>query len=259
MPSVDVRALLLAALRDARNWQAQLPRAHRQLVTLRKSPSPTEILAHPLGTLTVTQAVVPLGITISRFGNARPRGDRLFVIDRATVRNTPVDPATVTEPFARGQFLELSDDERLSAPSFERLPAGVEVAPSTLRHGPAVEAETEYETRIYDAATGQSRVAEPYVLTAERLTVQATVGAAAVRAPSRAGRGKYRRPAVGVKVGWPGYAVATTDELQPRFMPTLATGVARSYTVATQALRKHTALVPEDRGKLQVITTSPGP
>src|SRR6185295_4999895 len=53
---IDVLPRLKEALGNASNWVGQLPDAQHRLVTLRTvTPAPTEVLVHPLGTLTVKQ------------------------------------------------------------------------------------------------------------------------------------------------------------------------------------------------------------
>jgi hypothetical protein len=70
--AVDVLAQLQAALRDARNWSAELPAAQTRVVALRDAPAGTALRVHPLATLVVRQAIVPLNLErdIDRFGDA---------------------------------------------------------------------------------------------------------------------------------------------------------------------------------------------
>jgi hypothetical protein len=253
LPAVDVRDLLLAALRDRRNWSAHVDRAQQNLVALRTTAGATEMLLHPLGTLRVTQGVVPLGVTISRFGEARPRGETRFEITSALVKGATVRRTPVTEQFARAQFLDLSDDEKLGSPSFERMPAGAILGDTAIGHGPAVEATMEYDTFVYDADAGVAQPADPYVMTAAKLAARASVGAAAVNAPARRGRGRYRVARDGIRVAWPRYAVATRDALAVQPVAGTEEGGAVSYTAAVEALRRHEAANPATRGRLQVI------
>jgi hypothetical protein len=259
LPPVDVREPLLAALRDSSNWQGRLPRAGQNLVTLREADDDAEVLLHPLGTLAIRQQVVPLGVTISRFGNARPRGESRFVIDRVTVGGAEVSTTPVTEQFARAQFLDLSDDEKLASPSFDRMAAGVDLGATAIGHGPAVEASAEYDTLIYGATAAPPRPGGRYVLTADRLVALALTGMAALNAPARTGRDKYRRPdADGVRVSWPRYAVASREDLAVQSIAGTEGGMA-SFTAAVQALGRHVAANPADRTRLQVISTSLAP
>ena len=123
---IDVLAELLVALSQPRAWQAQLPAGLGQLVTLRL-PATDGVLLHPLGTLTVRQTVVPLGLSrdIDRVGTGTPGAARRFAITQAAIgpANQSRDP--VHELFAPAQFFDMSDDEKLAAPSFEAMQAGV--------------------------------------------------------------------------------------------------------------------------------------
>jgi hypothetical protein len=248
-----VRGALLAALGDPRNWRAEAPEPRQSLVTLRGGLPTNEILLHPLGRLAVSQQVVPLGLSIDRFGNARPSGPNRFSIDRASVGGTDVSTSPLNDQFARAQFFDMSDEEKLTSPPFETMPAGVEVGASTLGHGPGVEVSTDYETRIYDAATGGSTAGDSYNVTASRLAVLAQLGAAGVSGVARAGGAKYRGAARPVRVGWTRYQVASTDDLSAKAIDGAPAGGARTYTEAVSALRSHTAAHPEQHGKLQVV------
>ena len=151
LPPTDVRTPLLAALGDPRNWQAITPDTRQSLVTLRggQTPGPSDILLHPLGRLAVNQRVVPLGITVDRVGEARPAGGARFSIDSASVHGGSVPISPTRDQFARAQYFDMTDDEKLSSPPFESMTAGVEIGGAALGHGPGVTATTKYETLIY--------------------------------------------------------------------------------------------------------------
>src|SRR5206468_5897112 len=84
-----------------------------------------DLVVHPLGTLTVRQRVVPLGLEIARYGGAQPRDRGPFEIAvQAADGSSGAPEATVEDQFARAQFFDLSEAERLSAPSFEAMAAG---------------------------------------------------------------------------------------------------------------------------------------
>jgi uncharacterized protein DUF6603 len=82
-----------------------------------------ELVARPDAVLEVRQTVVPLGLRLEQFGNA-PVGDQhTFTID---VGDGDLEPAgDVSEWFAVGQFLTLTPAEKLAAPSFESMLAGL--------------------------------------------------------------------------------------------------------------------------------------
>ena len=75
--------------------------------------------------LTVKQSVVPLDLDISRFGQAAPAGARRFTISSVSLGGQGQTTQPVKEFFAPAQFFEMSDDEKLSRPSFEPMAAGV--------------------------------------------------------------------------------------------------------------------------------------
>ena len=123
---IDVLPRLKEALGNPGNWVGQLPAGQRPMVTLREKPgAATDVLLHPLGTLTVKQSVVPLNLDISRFGQAAPAGARRFTISSVSLGGQSQTTRAVKDFFAPAQFFEMSDDEKLSRPSFEPMAAGV--------------------------------------------------------------------------------------------------------------------------------------
>lgn len=120
-PEVNASALVAQALSDDGAWKAIAPGAD-PLVTFREVQR-EQIGVHPYGQLSVRQQAVPLGVPVTRIGRSRVAGGT------ATVAVTPVAGAPASTPttgrFAASQFQELSDDERLSRPSFESFQDGV--------------------------------------------------------------------------------------------------------------------------------------
>src|SRR5207302_1581841 len=81
--------------------------------------------AHPLAVVSCRQRVVPLGMTVTHVGNqplAAPATVDVTALQLAGA--AAPDLAPVTEEFAAAQFLDLSDDQKLSRPSFEPMRAG---------------------------------------------------------------------------------------------------------------------------------------
>ena len=148
--SVDVAPLVRAAFADVRAWSAQLPAGGEALVTLR-SVETADVLAHPLGTLQVRQRVAPLERTLERFGANVPSGARLFRVSGATIGGAGVALAGVDDLFAPGQFRALTDEQKLSLPSFESMPSGVTIGTPDVAHGTPVGVGVVYEQRIVPA------------------------------------------------------------------------------------------------------------
>jgi hypothetical protein len=155
----DVAALLAAELAKPENWSAQLPAGAGALVTLaprRGDPAPR---AHPLGAFVFAQQVAPLGLTLEKFGDSAVAGPARFDIESVTVAGRPVTrPGPVQEHFARAQFLEMSEEDRLTRPGFEAMDAGVEFSSAAFETSAApVRSDLGYETRYLDLAAGQTR------------------------------------------------------------------------------------------------------
>lgn len=218
---VDVFAMLKAALADSRNWQTQLPDSSTFAVSLRP---PTEretaagapMLAHPLGTISVRQRVVPLMLAIRRYGNAPIQGASFFcasflLVDGRSldVDGTPIESELLWEQFALAQYQNLSDEQKLAGPSFSAQPAGLIVADTTFVSSPKV------SIPPADAFDGLQRMPAtalgPTVLSSpphrERVEWCISMGAAA-RSPSRTtGAARYfaaasptRRPGASLHV-----------------------------------------------------------
>ena len=64
LPDVAVLPLLAAALKADDNWESELPAQRHRLESIRETPG--ELLVHPVGTLKVSQKVVPLNVRIDR-------------------------------------------------------------------------------------------------------------------------------------------------------------------------------------------------
>ena len=81
-----------------------------------------------MGTLQVQQGVVPLNLArdIDRLGEARPAAARgASPSRRSTLGSVNQTTRPVRDQFAPGQLFDLTDDERLAAPSFDEMDAGV--------------------------------------------------------------------------------------------------------------------------------------
>jgi hypothetical protein len=127
--AVSAAAALLADLGDASRLEPSGPIGGASLVTLAPAAGATVPLAHPLGQLTVRQKAVPLDVRIDRIGTKRlTEGTPTFRITKVLVGpdETPAS-APVTDHFARGQYMELSEQEKLEGRSFERFTCGVVV------------------------------------------------------------------------------------------------------------------------------------
>ena len=250
---VAVLPRLQEALGQPGNWTARLPAGANGLVQLRPNAgAATDIRLHPLGTLTVKQGVVPLNTDISRFGQAAPAGARRFAITSVNLGGQDQKQTTVPikDFFAPAQFIELTDDQKLSRPSFESMEAGVSFGTDALSFttntNDWLEVKTiEFETWILDSETGEARRSEAekpkpqqpalfYQLNHTLLLQQARFGAAGSSELRRTGKAKYRATTINkYQVTKEGWSVVAADDLtkQPLRTP-------ESYTEAVESLRK---------------------
>ena len=261
---VDVLPRLKEALGNPGNWMSQLPDGQRPMVTLRAKPgAATEVLLHPLGTLTVKQGVVPLNMDISRFGQAAPAGARRFTITSVRLGGQNQTTRSVKEFFAPAQFFEMSDDEKLSRPSFEPMAAGVGIGSDeiafTADANDWLEVQAiEFETIIVDKQRRESRHSDPknlYKLTPVLLGKQARFGAAGNSDLRRTGKAKYRTTMDKHRIEKEGWSIVATDDLTVQAVTGIEAGPT-IYSEAAQALRKLKQENPAKAAGLTILRLS---
>jgi hypothetical protein len=146
--AVSVVAELQAELKRPENWSAQLPAGGQSFVTLGmiETGNPDEVLAHPLGQLAFAQRRVPLRLRVEKFG-AAPVTAAVSLDLKPTVNGAPAAAVRFTqEPFAVAQFVPMSEEDRLSQPSFQPCDEGVAFGTADYQVPAATEAKLEYET-----------------------------------------------------------------------------------------------------------------
>ena len=85
----------------------------------RSNLTPEKIILHPFGVLAVSQKVVPLGYPLEKFGNKKPD------VDRFELETAETGTEEQREEFAIAQFKKMSDADKLSQNSFDRLRSGL--------------------------------------------------------------------------------------------------------------------------------------
>jgi len=159
LPKIEILPKLLEELHEAAQWSTDLVSDKNLLVTLRKleAASSPELILHPSGSLMVQQKLMPLSVNIDKVGNQKTSDIKKAVISGAfTEDNIGTQSALaiseVNENFARAQYQELKDSEKLSKPSFEKMPGGVRISMgnNTIRNGKMVRKKVEYDVTIVD-------------------------------------------------------------------------------------------------------------
>ncbi len=198
LPSIDLGQQLMQALTSPESWSNETPQGSHG-VALRSEPNPNELVLDPSGRLVVRQLVAPLntGRDIDLFGGVPIAGARRFQL-AATLGGQSQAGAAVQDQFAPAQFFAMTDDEKLAAPSYETMDAGLvfgdavnfdpnEIAPAPLA----------YDTILLDdLAPPPAGPAGPrYGLALGRLEAFALSGAAGRAATRRIGQFRFANDA----------------------------------------------------------------
>jgi hypothetical protein len=126
LPPVAVVPLFEAELQDRANWTSALPASNHLSVSLRAlDEAADELVMHPLGTLRFSQRLLPLGIPLDKLGTQRPSDAKEFELLVATPDLE--SKGEVREGFAMAQFQDMDDATKLSRPSFEQNPSGLDI------------------------------------------------------------------------------------------------------------------------------------
>jgi hypothetical protein len=244
LPPVVVMEKLKAALNDSRNWTGQIGDAERAVVTLRQAQTPTQIPLHPLGKLSVKQTVVPLELEIAKFGAATPADARLFKINTVTVNSKPATFDKENDFFAPAQFLDLSDDAKLAAPSFEPMVAGMTVGSesfifTTTADDILEDSAPKYETIVLDKAndTSTSDAAAPtFSIAPAVISRQIALGAAARSDVRRTGAARYQPTTEKNSQVPKSWTVVSTADQSRQAIPGVDPTKTGSYAESFQAL-----------------------
>jgi len=172
LESVRVLPLLTEDLRLRSNWETKTGRT-RGLVTLRRdketAAASEQMFLHPNELIVVRQNTVPLGLKIDKFGERRPEGASKFRIELTGSDNKALAATPVKNHFASAQFVSLSDEQKLQAPSYELFESGLgfegmdEVSFDSLMTVQPVE----YEYKI---------IGDPDTATTDKKTIKETAG-----------------------------------------------------------------------------------
>lgn len=264
---IEVMPRLKEALGNVGNWTSLLPAVQRNLVTLRTvTAAPGQVLLHPLGGLGVKQKVVPLKVEITRFGQAAPAGVRRFEITNVTLGGKKATTEESREFFAPGEYFEMSDEEKLSRPSFETMTSGVDFTNEEFTFtgdvGDRLEVGgIEFETKIVDREEGETRSDKGegktvYRMTVEQLLKQGRYGAAGRSELRKSGKGRYRLGVVKNEMSKEGWSIVSEDDLKVKGVPGNESGKATTYTEAEQVLEELKKKDPTKAVNLKILRLS---
>lgn len=273
LDAVDPWVPLLEALRRPETYSGALPAGMSMGEQLRSLAEESNIVfAHPAGTLEIRQKVLPFDLKLERFGNAPVKDHDTFQIVKLEAGQgndfTVLDTEDLKDYFARGQYEELSKDEKLSLPSFEKLKAGVVARPIVRLDGVVQEFKIVYESIVIDS---DGTATSPTVTLADgtikqlfgdlqwasgmRLVKKAATRCAGIRNSGLA-RFKTSRANSKVRVEEDEYVIVRATNLIPIGIETIQ-GNNGSFTriEADQALAKYLTQHPDQEGEMLVVAT----
>jgi hypothetical protein len=248
LPPIAATPLLNAELDKADNWRAGIPANINLLVTLRKLDTDAQkLVLHPVGTLQVSQKVIPLGIHIDKVGANSVSDAHLFTL-AAKVTNLGTTPAAPKEKFAIAQFQNMDDAQKLSSPSFQDIDSGVELAFSGKQLGSAkvVKRVVRYEVKVID---GDDKYhAFRWFKNVGTLFFHWLAGSAITKSPLSYAVKQSMVPTKAderVQLKQPGYVVASTADNKPLSSGTVFASEAHARDYYNTTISKNPAMAED--------------
>lgn len=131
LPSTSVLPLLLAELEKNTNWKTNVIAAVPEQVTLANFTPPEGIIfVRPDGSLEVDQMVVPLDLTMTKFGNYLPADIskvRMKSITAGAESFSGSDMTDLLNSFAPTAYKDMADADKLAAPAYENQHSGIKL------------------------------------------------------------------------------------------------------------------------------------
>jgi len=253
VPPVDIKPALVAAFQEPKNWSAEQPPGYLQVVVLNPpAGDSTKVLLDPVGGAKLEQRSVPFNEVINKFSENKVDPPVKFVVTQVTLGGAPLGTAAplVKDLFPRAQFQKLSDQQKLSIPSFEPMDGGLRVASDAATQGDSIQDPVTYKTKLFEGITFLPGL--PYTLSAIMQSSFAQISSVAKAATSNAGNQKYAPPALSSKLvafKEETFVVASIADL------TVQAQVTEPVTKgsALQALVDYVTANPTAAGKLHVV------
>jgi hypothetical protein len=145
-PQVHPQLMVHDELMKPACWEARLPADTDMLVRLADLPDSDSVVVHPLGALEARQHLLPLETVIDRVGPNSVDVTRVNLGAPTVGGNPAAAVSNATDQFSPGEFLNLTDDEKLSRRAFEPFPSGIVIAASTSVHGDASDTAYRWDT-----------------------------------------------------------------------------------------------------------------
>lgn len=176
--AVKVDDKIKEALMLQDNWEALLPDQNNQMVAWRKEAETEVQSVDPSGAIKISQRVMPLNTVMQKFGSAAISDFNQYRINTTSVRieNMIVPAERVQDYFARSEFSNMTDEEKLSRDGYELFDSGVIVGSNENQSSQyAVHKQSAFEEITMDS--GYRRKEEPkFAISDERLKIDSFRG-----------------------------------------------------------------------------------
>jgi len=266
LPSVDPWPDLEEALKNKKSWSGALPEEQHNPVQIRLVENTgTEIVVFPTGFLEIRQNILPLGVKITKYKNTKPAGDisqfdisHVYITkhnDEEYLEDLDIEPAL--DYFARPQYQEMSDSEKLSSPAYEKLESGKRCQANDISISPERDYLLVYETEVIDENKCARRLdPSPCIWMMSKFLMKG--GIAAYAPIMNSGSTKYRVPVILPKGGLveEAYAIVNTSDMTLVESEEIPNNGNSTYVQKHQSMEQYLTNHPEQVGEIQIVPQS---
>lgn len=184
--AVKVDEKIKEALMLQDNWETQLPDQNNQMIAWRKEADSEVQSVDPSGAIKISQRVMPLNTLMQKFGSAAISDFNQYQINNVTINSMPIGVENVQDYFARSEFSNMNDEEKLSRDGYELFDSGVLIGSTDNQTSQyAVHKEAGYEEITMDSGF-RRKEQDKFLIAEERMTIDSVFGYATRTGLSRA-------------------------------------------------------------------------
>jgi hypothetical protein len=249
-PAPDPAIPLAAAVANVANWSSILPPSGAEPGVISQAAKNAGLLLDPVGGASFVQRVLPLNKAITRFAANELPAPVDFILGSVSSGGVVLtNMAVLRDNFAVAQFEDLTDDQKLSQPSFTPMDAGFSVASNIALAANSQPGSLDYYTDYFEPAPLSIFVLPAGMLSQfTRLSPSAVLGASAIGLKRYAFSPTQARAVALEPIT---YVVVSTFDLSVRHDITAPVSRNSAY----QAMNAYVALNPETVSTLQIMPT----
>jgi hypothetical protein len=254
LPDTEVLPLLLAEFEKDENWEAEIPDTRYDVVTYNTAASSEgALLVRPHGGIAVRQRILPLDMDFTIYGAYDPSDIKRAEIYEMKVGDVVVETEDLYDAFAPSAYKEMSDADKLAAPSYEDQKSGKEVVGTAdIDFGYSINRAVKYDVTVSDYEDETSVPVKLGLQTpAAGMFAPFTSGGAIGRsALSQRNKRKGKVATSRVTIQQPQVRIATTSGLSA-YAGNTTSYVSRAE--ADEQLKQIYAADPSLKGQLQLV------